>query len=219
MTKKSAGRRQRDAQAAFKAAQAAGTPITPRPRQVQLAPTVGMHPLMQARLAQVKKETEEKLGHPSIPIWDELNNIYMVSAQGVMAPKMLGVLAERKDTIKYITDHESFRNRIEMFKRDIEQMKKELSQIYQQHAGKTGSSNDPDEVTFANAISQQYAAFNERMISSIDTSVNYILAMFMEAELLQKQAEEQNALAPEQDPNVITDVAVKEVETPASAQA
>lgn len=216
MTKKSAGRRQRDFQAAVKAAAANGVQLAPQPRQVRLAPTVGLHPLMRARLDQVKKETDEIVQHGAVPIWDELNDVYVKCAQGVMSPALLGELAKRKDTIKYIQDHVTFRDRIEMFKRDIEQMKKELSQIHAQHAGKTGSSSDPDELMKAAMINEQYAVFNERMVSSIDSSVNHILAIFAEAEVLQQAAEAQ--LTPEQDPNVVTDVVVKDVEA-APAQA
>jgi hypothetical protein len=203
VTKKSMNRRMKDMRAAG---------VAPAPRQPFVPVTAGLHPLLQQRLEEVKKQTAEIVGHDYVPVWDELENVYQKMLQGVMAPAVLGTLAQRKDLIVFVRDKKGLVTRIQMFQREILAMKEELKEIHAQHAGKVGGTDDPDVVMNANMINEQYILFGQRMEAIITPTVAHILEIFTEAEVLQAQAHgklqtaSESGLTPEQDPAVITDV-------------
>ena len=117
MTKKSASRKLKDAQAAGKG---------PATRQVYLAPTAMIHPMFKSKLNEIKADQAKE---ESLPVWDEVNELYVKCVQGVMSPAVLGQLAQRKDIIAHIRDHDGLNTRINMFKRDILTLKEELAEL------------------------------------------------------------------------------------------
>lgn len=206
MTKKSASRRMRDLQASGKA---------PAPRASYVAPVHSIHPMFQKKLIEVaQNEEERRKAEGWMPVYDELNAMYVNCAKGVMAPAILSKLAARKDIIAFIRDHASLQLRIEMFKRDIVTLKAELSAIAAEHAGKQGGTADEDEIMAANLIGQKYELFLERLESTIQPSIAHIFEIFTEAEVRMLDAQgklSENGLKPEQDPAVVTDVSSTEV--------
>lgn len=209
MTKKSMSRRMKDA---------AKSGVAPAPRAPYVPVTAAIHPMFAAKLKEIDEELPK---HEKLPVWDDLNNLYVQCAKALMAPAVLGQLAARKDIIAYISDHKGLQQRIEMFKRDILQLKAEVSAIASEHAGKEGSSDDPDDIMLSIQIAEKYNLFRERLTAVIDPTVAHIFEIFTEAEMrmLQAQGKLGDGLKPEQDPNVITDVEVTEVANTASAAA
>lgn len=208
MTKKSNSRRLKDMKAAG---------VAPAPRAPYVPATAAIHPMFAAKLKQIAEEMPK---HEALPVWDDLNGLYVQCAKAVMAPAILGQLAGRKDIIAYIQDHKGLQQRIEMFKRDILQLKAELTGIAAEHAGKEGSSDDPDDIMLSIHIAEKYNLFRERLAAVIDPTVAHIFEIFTEAEMRMLQAQgklSEQGLKPEQDPNVITDVEVTEVSSTATA--
>lgn len=209
MTKKSASRKLKDAQAAGKG---------PATRQVYLAPTAMIHPMFKSKLNEIKADQAKE---ESLPVWDEVNELYVKCVQGVMSPAVLGQLAQRKDIIAHIRDHDGLNTRINMFKRDILTLKEELAELHAAHAGKVGTEDDPNEIMRAITISEKYTLFLEKLEATIPPTVAHILEIFTEAELIMQQkatdaanaqhAAEQDARIAELDPNVVTDVVATDV--------
>lgn len=206
MAKKSLSRRLRDQQASG---------VAPAPRAPRVAPVNAIHPMFAKKLVEVAHDEEErKKAAGWVPVYDELNNLYVQCAKGVMAPAILSKLAARKDIIKYIDDHQALQTRIEMFKRDIAQLKTELSGIFAEHSGKSGGTYDEDEITAANVIGEKYALFLQRLEATIPPTVAHIFEIFTAAEVKMLAAQgklSEQGLKPEQDPNVVTDVTATEV--------
>lgn len=221
MTKKSMSRRNKDAAAAMAAAQAAGRPVAPKPRQTYVPPVAAIHPMFAKKLQEVAvDEAERQKAEGWMPVWDELNAQYVACAKGVMAPAVLSVYAQRRDIIAYIRDQKGLQDRIGMFKRDILQLKAELSAIAREHGDKTGGTSDPDELMTAIQISEKYNLFRERLTAIVEPTVLHIQEIFLEGEMLMLQAQgklSDKGMSPEQDPDVITDVEITETTTHAAA--
>ena len=206
MAKKSLSRRLRDQQASG---------AKPAPRTPYVAPVKTIHPMFAKKLVEVAQDEEERRKAAGwVPVYDELNNLYVQCAKGIMAPAILSKLAARKDIIKYIDNHTALQTRIEMFKRDISQLKVELSGIFAEHSGKSGGTSDEDEIMTANLISEKYELFRQRLEATIPPTVAHIFEIFTAAEIKMLDAQgklSEQGLKPEQDPNVVTDVVAAEV--------
>lgn len=188
-----------------------------QPAQRGISALHAVHPMIAK--AVVEKNAQDVVDS-QVPVWDELNELLLTCQQGLVSPVILGQLAQRKDLIVFIRDKAGLVTRINMFKQDILQLKKELDDIAAQHAGKTGGSDDLDDIMRANQISEQYQLFLTRMDAVITPTVGHILEIFTEAELIQQQAKVEAgqaapAYTPEQDPNVVTDVVSTLVNTQA----
>lgn len=202
MTKKSLSRKQKDAQLAGRA---------PAARQVYVPPTAMIHPMFSTKLKEIKAEQAQE---EALPVWDEVNSLYIQCVKGVMSPAILGKLAQRKDIISHIRDQNALNTRINMFKRDILTLKEELSVLHQEHSGKVGTESDPNEIMRAITISEKYTLFLQKLEATIPPTVAHIIEIFTEAELLMQQHTANVEAAAKDaaiDPNVITDVEVKEI--------
>jgi len=150
--------------------------------------------------------------------WDDLNGIYGDCNALLLKHISLGRELNDKELLACVEDTSSLVLKIRSLAADLRQLTSELKEIYTQHAGKTGGVSDPDLLMQTYAIFEQYNLFRERHDSCILPTAYHILEQIQLAEnkLMTKKRE---ALAAESatNPDVITDVAFKEVDEAVAA--
>jgi hypothetical protein len=154
-----------------------------------------VHPIV-GRAVVAKNIEDAQARDEEVAIWDELNSAREACIALLVTPVLMRELAGRKDLIKFVRDKAGLVTRVNMFKRDIMQLKAELFDIAKRHEGKVGGSSDIDEIMNANMISEQYELFKLRLEATIPPTVNHIIEIFTEAELIMKQTQAASAEVP-----------------------
>lgn len=194
MTKKSAARLQRDAQAAAA-----------------------------ARIVKDARAAGGKNGPKENTIWDDLNGTYSACAQALGQHAGIALMLNRKEVFPFLKDPHTLAQNISALSNDLRALNQELKEIKAQHADKTGGTLDPDEVIRSIQIFEQYNLFLERHQAVIMPVAMHILEEFGAAEVAFNQAVATPSIqeqAQDVTNNQPIDVPFKEVQsdTQASAQ-
>lgn len=165
-----------------------------------------------ARLMRDAAEARSKQDLKDNKCWDDLNKIHNDCAMLLLSHVHLSQYSQSKDLIACVVDKEMLAQNIKLLASDLTKLTGELAEIHTQHLGKTGGSQDADEVFGTIEIYERYNLFTERHNAVVMPTANHIVEQFREAELRLKGALEiATAQAGETDPSVVTDVAFKEV--------
>ncbi len=131
-----------------------------------------------ARLQRDAAKSQLKDNH----CWDELNQIYESARVMLYQHTGLHAVASNTDLQKFLENPTSTANSIRILSKDLKDLNERLSAIYQRHAGKTGGSQDPDEVWFSITIGQEYAQLMETHTSVVQPTALKIVEDFQYAE-------------------------------------
>ena len=131
------------------------------------------------------------VGKPNVvnSCWDDLNTIYSSCIQLLQKHENISVYASNKEIIDEIVDKNTLISNIRLLASDLNKLSSELQEIHNQHADKSGGTNDPDEVMRSITIYEQYSLFMERHDAVVMPTITYILEQFDQAEhsLLRKR--------------------------------
>lgn len=139
-------------------------------------------------------------------IWDDLEGIYIASREALLtanssiaeAYKQPGItdnVPNKKDVIVALRGLDN----------DLKLFFKDLEEIHSKHKGKTGTTTDELGTVHAIQIFELYTAFDQRYHSSISPTIIFLAEQAGAA--LQIMVDANKAI----DPNVITDIEVKDV--------
>ena len=142
--------------------------------------------------------------------WDDLNNMYTNMLQLISQHANISTLAQRKDIIACVENKETLIMNIRALSNDLRTMNEDLVKIKALHEGKTGGSQDPDEVFSSINIFEHYRLFMERHDAVIMPTALHIIEQFDQAERKLHNLINEADL---KDPDVISD-AVMVSETP-----
>lgn len=137
--------------------------------------------------------------------WDDLNNMYFSMLQLISQHANISLLAQRKDIIAMVDDKETLTINIKSLANDLRTMNDDLSKIKAMHEGKSGGSQDPDEVFNSITIYEHYRLFMERHDAVIMPTALYIIEQFDQAERKLIDANKEKEL---KDPNVVSDAII-----------
>lgn len=149
--------------------------------------------------------------------WDDLNEIHSTCVKLITSHTNLSQYAQDKELINAVADKATLTENIRLLAKDLGKLNEELTEIYSQHSGNTGGSQNPDVVMQSISISEHYNLFMERHEAVVMPTVMHILEQFGQAEdVINKNkhiqqwadiiAKESEAAAT--DVSVITDVAI-----------
>ena len=165
----------------------------------------------QARDAVEQKNKRAKAQLKDNNCWGDLNEIYIYNMKLLMAHTELAQVAQDKQLLECIPDKATIVDLIRGLARDTVALSGELRDIYSNHGDKTGGSQDPNEVMRSIQIAEHYNLWVERYNAVIMPTVYQITEQLGQAEKILNQKRADAAAADAIDPNVITDVEVKEV--------
>ncbi len=114
--------------------------------------------------------------------WDELNRIHESAHVMLYQHAGLHAVASDKRLQSCLENPSSTANSISILSRDLKMLNDQLSAIYAKHAGKTGGSQDPDEVWGSIMIGQEYAQLMETHTSVVQPTALKIVEDFQHAE-------------------------------------
>jgi len=164
-----------------------------------------------ARDAMEKKKERSKIELKDNNCWGDLNDIYQKNGQMLMAHTALASVAQDKELLECIPDKATIVDLIRGLARDTVQLSVELKEIYSNHADKTGGSQDANEVMRSIQIAEHYNLWVERYSAVIMPTVYQITEQLGQAETILNEKRAAAAEADALNPNVITDVEVKDV--------
>jgi hypothetical protein len=165
-----------------------------------------------ARLARDAAEARTKKDLKDNKCWDDLNTINASCAALLLSHNHLSQYSNSKDLIACVVDKESLKQNLRLLASDLRKMTSELAELEAQHSGKTGGSQDPDEIVGTYEIYERYNLFMERHQAVVMPTAMHITDLFTEAEKRLKGALEiATAETDMTNPNVVSDVEFKEV--------
>ena len=143
-----------------------------------------------------KKSAEEKTKQFSKSVqgnksWDELEDIYQGAVQLLQSHTTLASFATRHDLLSQIDDKATFVNNMQQLTGDLNTMSEELKMIHEQHVGKQGGANNPNDFIRVVEIFEMYNLFMERHQAVVIPTALYITEQLDSAE--KKLAEQNNA--------------------------
>ena len=120
--------------------------------------------------------------------WDDLNGIH-ASCTGLLAShSATATVLRNKELMAFVTDVPALIDASRSLARDLGTMHEELKKLGELHAGKTGGTDDPDELIYSIQIHEQYALFMERHEGVVMPTAATILDLIGEAERRQTVA-------------------------------
>lgn len=153
--------------------------------------------------------------------WDDLQATHAQCYALLQGHVTHAQLANNPDLMAMIPkeEHGTLATLIRTLAGDLGTMNRELNEIAAQHAGKTGGSNDPDEVTMTIAIFQNYTFWMEKHGAVLMPTVQHMLEIFDKAERRIQIANDAAAQAEADAQAGIVDVSVKDVVSTSAAAA
>lgn len=147
--------------------------------------------------------------------WDDLEGIYKSCSEAlVVANNSVVELFKIPGVIDNIENRQETKVALLGLNKDIKFFSEELKTIHNNHAGKTGLIENESELGQCLEIFEKYHSFQTTYQSVIiPTVITLSEEVGKAAELMNKKIAEQEALAAAQDPNVVTEVQVKEPTT------
>lgn len=126
--------------------------------------------------------------------WDELNRIYESARVMLYQHTSIHALASNQQLQRCLENPSSTANSIKILSKDLMSLNEQLCAIYAKHQGKTGGSQDPDEVWQSIIIGQEYAQLMETHTTVVQPTAFKILEdfQFAEKKLAQHIVQQQN---------------------------
>lgn len=145
--------------------------------------------------------------------WDDLEGIYNSCSEAlVVANNSVVELFKIPGVIDNIENRQETKVALLGLNKDIKFFSEELKKIHEVHSGKTGLIEDGEELGQCLEIFEKYHSFQTTYQSVIiPTVITLSEEVGKAAELMNKKIAEQEAVANIQDPNVVTDLEVKEI--------
>lgn len=162
---------------------------------------IATSPLMDKLFANAgigKEKTEQN--------WESLEDIYQAIGSGIVETAEQVNQAVQMIRSVGIENNRELAISVNGLTRDIEAYAETLAQIHKRHAGKTGQVKDGDELVSLFSIFEDYSALNGRMRAN---TMPVMLTITEHISIAANQLKEK-AAQDAQDPNVVTDVVVKE---------
>ena len=94
--------------------------------------------------------------------WDDVNQIHKDCMSVLVKHQYILELSRNQELVNAVDDRKTLLDLIFSLGNDIRKLSEELAEIQKQHVGKTGGSQDPDEIMYAITIYEQYGLFIER---------------------------------------------------------
>lgn len=162
--------------------------------------------IMSGALNPTLQETETKQS------WDDLEGIYQSCSEAlVVANNSVVELFKIPGVIDNIENRQETKVALLGLNKDIKFFSEELKTIHEAHADKKGLIENESELGQCLEIFEKYHSFQTTYQSVIiPTVITLSEEVGKAAELINKKIAEQGALSAAQDPNVITEVEVKE---------
>jgi len=120
--------------------------------------------------------------------WDDLNGIYQDTARLLHSHTNIASFAADRDLHRYLQNPTLTVANLKSLGRDLRQLSQELANIHAEHAGKTGGSDDVDEVYSTFSIFEKYNLFTERHNAVVMPTAYQIVEEFAQAEERRKLA-------------------------------
>lgn len=147
--------------------------------------------------------------------WDDVNAIHMQCCKLLISHTALSGLIQNPEVIAEIQDKALFTKNVHMLSADLTALSNELAGLKKLHEGKSGRASTYDDHLYAIEVYEKYVIFISRHDSVVMPTANHLAEQVQDAvdRVNRKKAD---MLTPEQDPNVVTDVEVREAsdETP-----
>lgn len=147
--------------------------------------------------------------------WDDLEGLFKACSEAlVISNREMVEMYSLPGVVENIENRQEVSVALNGLHRDINAFSEELKQIHALHINKTGFVTDENELSACIQIFELYFAFQTRYQSVIIPTVVLLAeeagkaAVNIQRKMDEAAAEKQ--LTPEQDPNIVTDVAVKE---------
>lgn len=145
--------------------------------------------------------------------WDDLNAVYQGCSQVLHRHCQLSNISSNKELIAEVKDMPTLISNLRMLGADLTKMNLELKEIHDQHVGKSGSTQDPDEVMLSINIFEQYNLFMERHDAVVMPTAHHIVEQINQAEhalhmKLHAKAMAERAVNNATDVSVVTDVEI-----------
>lgn len=144
--------------------------------------------------------------------WDDLEGIYQSCSEAlVVANSSVVEMFKTPGVLNHIENRQETKVAILGLDKDIKFFSKELKDIHELHKDKKGFVEDETELGKSLEIFEKYYAFQTTYQNVIiPTVITLSEEVGKAAQAINKKVSEQEALAAVQDPNVITDLQVKE---------
>ncbi len=120
--------------------------------------------------------------------WDDLNAIYNDCARLLISHSAISAYAKDTDLHRYLPNAALTISNLKSLAKDLRQLNEELAGIRGEHEGKSGGSDDPDEVMSTFSIFEKYNLFTERHNAVVLPTAYQIIEEFKQAEQRRAQA-------------------------------
>lgn len=121
--------------------------------------------------------------------WDDLQRLYMECQAISTTPSQVLPLLKDSEKLAKIQDTQSLIQQSKVLHKDAETYKQRLMAINAKHAGRSGSTQNPDELMYVLALGEEYQEWLHSYQSVVLPTVQNILEMFAQEKLDPVQGE------------------------------
>lgn len=132
------------------------------------------------RRSQKDATTTEAVGDNG---WDDLSRLYMQCQALSTSPSQVLPLLKDSEQLAKVKDIHALKQQSEVLRKDAEAYKTRLENIQAKHAGRSGSTENPDELMFVLALGEEYQEWLHSYQSVVLPTVQNILQLFTEEKL------------------------------------
>ncbi|SAL86660.1 hypothetical protein AWB67_07250 [Caballeronia terrestris] len=120
--------------------------------------------------------------------WDDLNGDYQDMSGTLLRHTMVSEVLRDQDLHGFIEDKTTFKTNVNLFASDLRQLSNDLMELRKLHAGKSGGSEDAEEVLHSIHIYEQYNLWMQRNDGVLMPTVYHVLEATNKAELARARA-------------------------------
>lgn len=156
-------------------------------------------------------EAKEHQYYQNNTCWDDLKQLSDEFAPLLLQYTSMMMVIDRPGIKEMIDDYRTFSNNTSILARDLTELKNEYLAIRSEHVDKTGAAKNQEENNAAIDLGMRYTALHEKHDGVVRPTALHILEQLNTAEQKLKEKLQEDALTPEQDPSVVTDLEPKQV--------
>jgi hypothetical protein len=143
--------------------------------------------------------------------WNDLIGVYQQMSGMLLRHTDISLVLNDADLMSFIEDKDTFKTNVRQFASDLRQLSDELQQLRALHNGKTGGSDDPEEVLHSIHIFEQYNLWMTKHDGVLMPTVYHILEATNQAELARGRARAADGQLNGDAPELAVDPAVLDV--------